>query len=159
MINQVELKQYLHYDPETGFFTWLRRPAPICRVVVGSRAGHISHDGYWTITINRKVYGGHSIAWLYTTGGWPEFEIDHKNRVRHNNAWNNLRDVTRKINQQNLSISKLNKSGKTGVNFFVRDKKWEASIYTPSGRKHLGRFKTLEEAIAVRIAAEKQYFA
>ena len=44
MITLERLKSVLHYDPETGLWTWLERAAN--NIVVGQIAGTIKEDGY-----------------------------------------------------------------------------------------------------------------
>jgi hypothetical protein len=86
---------------------------------------------------------------------WPEGEIDHINGNRQDNRIENLRDVPRSLNQRNSKLQNNNRSGVSGV--FWRANRWEARIYLVSGqRKHLGRFKTFEEAVAVRKQAEME---
>lgn len=49
----------------------------------------------------------------------------------------------------------LKKSGHRGVYWY--NEKWCAFIFSFGRQKHLGRFKTIEEAIAIREAAERKY--
>ena len=97
-MNVDRLHDVLHYDPLTGVFRW--------RVARGSRAagdvaGGISGAGYRQIGIDGRYYQASRLAWLYTTGEWPDGEIDHKNGVHDDNRWDNLRDVTHTENNQN----------------------------------------------------------
>lgn len=92
------LREILHYDPETGIFVW-RIQAKATRPI-GSKAGH-NRGGYVQLCINQVRYYAHRLAWLYMTGDWPKFEIDHKNRIKNDNRWINLRDVTRSVNIRN----------------------------------------------------------
>lgn len=39
-------------------------------------------------------YKASRLAWLYMTGEWPKYEMDHINHVKDDNRWVNLRDVT-----------------------------------------------------------------
>lgn len=76
-LTQHRLKELLHYEPETGVFTWK----------VDSRdggRGHRSGDtagtlaqGYTVIRVGKVVYKAHRLAWLYVHGSFPEHEIDH----------------------------------------------------------------------------------
>ncbi len=63
MITQAELKEILHYDPDTGEFTWLVSPAK--NVKSGDRAGCLADNGYRHIGINGNTYKEHRLAWLY----------------------------------------------------------------------------------------------
>ena len=58
----------------------------------------------------------------------------------------------------NVKVSKNNTSGKTGVFFNKRKKKWMASISLKGKRTHLGCFDKKEDAIKARLKAEEEYF-
>ena len=80
-LTQDRLKELLHYDPDTGVFTWIQKPAPRGRAIIGSVAGGLKQHGYITIGINQREYYAHRLAWLYVYGEWPEDQIDH---INHN---------------------------------------------------------------------------
>lgn len=155
MITQMELHQVLSYDPATGVFTWLD-PAAHC-VQVGDRAGFLKKgQNYRYIKLCGKSYAEHRLAWLYMTGGWPEFEIDHRNRDRADNRFENLRPVTHKQNAENRGARKGALSGFRGVSW--GSGKWYASI-THFGERHLlGYFDNIEDAKAARLKAEAELF-
>src|ERR1035437_5724966 len=102
-LTQEKLKELLHYDPETGLFTWknTRHNA----VKIGAIAGYWRKDGYVGIYVLGHHYLAHRIAWLYMTCEWPEFEIDHENRKYSDNRWKNLREATHLQNMHNVSRS------------------------------------------------------
>ena len=58
----------------------------------------------------------------------------------------------------NLKISKNNTSGKTGVSFNKRKKRWVSVIELKGKRIHLGYFENKEDAIKARLKAEEEYF-
>ena len=111
MITQKELKDLLHYDPETGVFTWLKSGKG--RKANGETRGLT--NGYFTIRINWRQYKAHRLAWLYVYGVWPKGQIDHINHNTTDNRIANLREVTNQENHRNMSLSKNNTSGVTGV--------------------------------------------
>lgn len=161
-MKQDELKQHLHYDPDTGVFTWRdRRHLPnvgynvACRTA-GKVAGSKLQSGYWRIGIGEKQYRAHRLAWLYVYG-WMPTEIDHIDGNRLNNKIENLREVTRAENQRNLRTSSLNTSDHVGVYFNKADKVWVATIGMCYERVYGGRFKTKEEAIFARKCLEQKY--
>lgn len=161
-MTQDELKQHLHYNPETGVFTWRDRSNMPnvshnvnCRTV-GKVAGSINKAGYWRINIHGKTYRAHRAAWLYVYGYMPEV-LDHIDGNKLNNRISNLREVTTLENARNLRKTPRNKSGVLGVHFNQADKVWIANIGVECGRVHGGRFKTKEEAIARRRELEKEY--
>ena len=93
------LRKLLEYDPETGLFTNLIRRGP--RSLEGTIAGSLMCNGYIELMLNGSHYKASRLAWLYMTGEWPKYEIDHINRIRHDNRWDNLRDVSHKDNLTN----------------------------------------------------------
>lgn len=147
-ISQSELKDALAYDPLTGIFSWLGS---------GKTAGSKGASGYIRIQLNHKRHSAHRLAWLYVTGRWPTGEIDHKNRVTHDNRWANLREATAQQNQYNVALRRTNTSGARGVSP-TDSGRWRAMIKLPGakGMTHLGVFSSVAEASAVYEAAAKQ---
>jgi len=88
------------------------------------------------------------------TGEWPAFQVDHEDRIRTNNKWNNLRRATDSQNRANSRLYSSNTSGVKGVAFLPRSKKWGARIKFEGRSKSLGSFESKEEACAARLAAE-----
>jgi len=72
--------------------------------------------------------------------------VDHIDRNRTNNSISNLRWATKAENCQNINVPKNNKSGVIGVSF---DNTWNVWV-AKRQRRHLGTFKTMEEAIICR---------
>jgi hypothetical protein len=91
------------------------------------------------------------------TGDHPEDEVDHIDGNGTNNIWNNLRAVTRADNAKNMRKSSANTSGVTGVVWIKRIKSWKSQIMVNGCCKYLGYFRSKEEAIAARKAAEVLY--
>ena len=50
MLTQALLKKYLHYNPDTGVFIWIKKPNR--NIPLGRIAGTLDKDGYRTITVN-----------------------------------------------------------------------------------------------------------
>ena len=111
-----QIKNALHYDPETGLFTWLISPSQ--RAPKGSVAGTLNDAGYLLIGFEGKRYRAHRLAWLYMTGEWPSSEIDHRNTNRRDNRWENLREASGSQNQWNQQKRTDNTSGVKGVRFW-----------------------------------------
>jgi len=156
LITQKELKESLHYNPETGVFVWLASPHG--KVNAGDIAGFTDKTtGYIKITVNSKKNYAHRLAWLYMTGEWPEDQIDHDDRVRANNKWDNLFAATNQENNKNKSKQKNNTSGVTGVSWFARDKIWRARVTINDKEKHLGYFVDKFEAVCARMSANNKY--
>ena len=151
------LRSILHYDPETGIFTW--KVSTSRRVKVGDVAGCSNGDGYLRLWLQSRLYLAHRLAWLYMNGEWPKDQLDHINRNRSDNRISNLREVTNKQNGQNKSKSSNNTSGHAGVSWHKHGSKWQAHIKHNQKLIHLGCFNTIEEALSARKAAEKLYWA
>lgn len=151
MLTQADLKKLLHYDRETGAFTWALK---FCKKVrVGGVAGTAQH-GYVRIAILGTFYYAHRLAWLYMQGRWPVDQIDHINGVRSDNRWVNLREATNSTNQQNLrKAKKHNQQGLLGVTKNRRG--FSARIRTNGVTKHLGTYRTIELAHAAYIQAKR----
>jgi hypothetical protein len=154
-LTQAEVKEMLHYDPETGIFRW--RFSVARRVKPWDVAGTLSR-GYITIRTKDFRARAHRLAWFYMTGKWPRYEIDHKDRVKSNNAWSNLRDVTRKQNMENQSLSKKNTSGFRGVSWNKERQKWNAYLKHNKKRVSIGYFATAEDAGKAAAAKRAELF-
>jgi hypothetical protein len=149
MLTQERLKEYLHYDRETGIFTWLKRSAK--RIKIGDKANIFNKIlGYDRVKFLYVTYSAHRLAWFYVYGEFPEkgFEIDHIDNVSTNNRIANLRLVTHSQNMLNQRVSKKSTSGhkciyRTNSGWIVRPK---LNGKNPS----LGTFKLLEDAVRVR---------
>lgn len=137
------LRQVLHYEPGTGAFTWLI--SPVGSVAIGSPAGVNNGRGYIRIRIDGGRYMASKLAWLYVTGEWPKYEIDHRDRNRSNNAWSNLRAATR---SQNVFASDYSSRSRHALPRGV-SRNWgrfSAAVTIDGVRRHLGTFDTAEEA-------------
>ena len=139
------LSDILSYDPESGLFRWKVR---VGHCSIGSLAGAYNSYGYRLISLNRKRYFAHRLAWLLIHGYMPdEFDIDHINGVRDDNRICNLRLATRSQNNMNSSPSSRNKSGCRGVCFHKRDKIWHARVFVNRKAVAFKTFKEKEDAI------------
>lgn len=155
-LTQERLKQLLHYDPDTGVFTWIANVNRMARI--GDVAGSVNKVyEYVYIQVLKKKYRAHRLAWLYVHGSFPKNEIDHIDHDRLNNRIDNLRDVTRQENKKNTSISSSNTSGFMGVCWDNSVEKWMVTISISGKRKTLGRFTNINDAIEARKAANIKY--
>ena len=111
MITQEELKKILHYNPETGRFTWLASLNN--RVKIGMTAGCAKKrncgKSYRYIKINGISYLSHRLAWLYTYKQWPAELLDHIDGNTSNNRLDNLRESTHVQNGYNKAIENISK--------------------------------------------------
>lgn len=154
MLTQAYLKSILHYNPETGVFTWINSPR---RGWNGKRAGYLfrvkkSRTMYWRVRILKSEYLLHRLAFLYMTGSIPDM-IDHRDLDGLNNKFANLRECTYEQNLQNVSTPSTNTSGKKNV-YFRPDltNPWRGIIRANGKVICVGNFPTIELAAeAVRL--------
>lgn len=150
MITREILKNMLHYDAATGLFYRLTSSQG---KNIFDKAGCLNAGGYVRIIIAGKSYVAHRLAWLYMTGEWVT-NIDHKNGVRNDNRWGNLRDGRNGINQQNIRRPKLhNKSGLLGA--YPNGKRFMASIRVNKRAVYIGTFDTPELAHAAYVKSKR----
>jgi hypothetical protein len=148
-----EMLEYLgenfRYDPETG---------DILRVVFSTdNSGYKRVNGSIGSRVDKVKYSfaAHHVAWFLMTGEWPPvgMQIDHRNRKRGDNRWDNLRLVTPSQNSANRRAwGEVKKRGVTIVRQgnYVR---YKATIGTWPDVKMLGLFKTEDEAYEAYVAA------
>ena len=65
MLTQSQLQERLHYDPETGNFTYLKSSGG--NSIAGTTAGHLK-EGYIRIKILGTSYYAQRLVWLYMYG-------------------------------------------------------------------------------------------
>lgn len=167
-----ELRQLLRYEPDTGKLFWLSRPLRMFKSgkltarhkwllwnsrFAGTEALTATNKGYRVGAINRQNVCAHRVAWAIMTGEWPDQEIDHINRNRSDNRWDNLRAVDHAENAHNLPLMGSNTSGVCGVSWHQRAGKWRAQINLDDRQRHLGLFTDKADAIAARRAAEIKF--
>jgi hypothetical protein len=145
------LNSILRYEASTGHLYWRERvdvPGFWNARYAGKRAGGVNGDGYVVVRIHNINYQTHRIIWaMENNGDAPEF-LDHINGHRADNRIVNLRPATKAENSRNAKIRSDNSTGKKGVSWSVKDKKWKARIRINGKQKTLGYFSSLEEASA-----------
>lgn len=146
----------LSYDPEEGIF---RHKVSRGGEKAGSVAGTAA-NGYNLLFIDCFQCRSGRVAWLLMTGRpVPEgMVVDHINGDRHDDRWSNLRLATPAENARNRGFCRRNTSGKVGVRLIMQQGKWGASIGFDGRVINLGRYDSLDEAIAARRAAEIVYY-
>ena len=150
LITQKELKEQLHYDPETGIFMW--------RVRLKNRdmrhAGHINiYDNgkhYLIIGLYGNSYRAHRLAYIFMEGFAPPDQIDHIDGDGLNNKWSNLRIANSLENAKNRRLRSDNTSGYIGVSWNKRKKKWGAYIKNSGKSVTIGLFANIQDAVDAR---------
>ena len=153
-LDHAELLRCLHYDPDSGVFTWLESRS---HVRAGSVAGRTEKDGYIRIQIFGKLYLAHRLAWMYMHGEFPKDQLDHINQAKADNRIANLREVDCSENMKNQKMRVTNTSGFIGVSWFAREKIWVVFIGVNGKQKYIGRYKSKLAAILHRKRAEIEH--
>lgn len=153
-LTQAYLKEHLDYCPATGILRWVKPTG--FRAKAGDEAGSYSR-GYRSIGIGGQNHFAHRLIWVWMTGEWPKGEVDHKNHIRNDNRWENLRDVIHMDNGRNHTMKKNNISGFTGVFWSKKNKNWTAQISVGGKGMHLGCFAKIEDAVEARRQASLKY--
>lgn len=149
-----EVSSLWEYCPVTGIIRWKKSVGS--RAKAGSVAGTMDLKGYVVITYKGKTYKSHRIAWALINGAWPEFLIDHKNGVKHDNSIDNLREVDKSGNQQNMRKAQArNSTGLIGVTKDSNCDKFRATIVVGGKPIYLGLYNTPEEAFGVYLDAKR----
>jgi hypothetical protein len=166
-LTAAEVRELLHYNPDTGLFTWKQRSPIIDRQVgtwntkwAGKPTGVRLDSGHVALTIFNRRYLAHRIAWLYMKGEWPTDYIDHINGIPHDNRFANLRPATHAQNIYNSVIAGnnaggVNSSGYRGVRLHRASGLWHAQIGHEGRSISLGYWKTPELGDAAYRTAER----
>lgn len=169
-LTQKELKSLIHYNPDTGIFTWKERGIEYfkhCKIPemtwrqwnpqnAGKEAGSLA-NGYITIILLKEKYLAHRLAWFYMEGYWPEYHIDHIDQNPSNNRWSNLRHVSPSCNMKNVFMGKDNTTGVRGVTRRKDRDVYQVYISTNRVHKYIGTYGNLTDAVIARYEAENKY--
>ena len=122
----------------------------------GDKAGYYRTGKYCRININNKKYRLHRVIWKMFKGYDP-VELDHINRVKHDNRIENLREVTSSENGYNTKIYKNNTSGTRGVVLDKRYNKWRVRINVNKKVLWFGMYNDFELACLIAEEARDKY--
>lgn len=147
------LLSLVSYNKETGYFSRLKGGKGIVRL---ENIGRIRKDGYVEITLDYKPFLAHRLAVFFINGEWPEETVDHKNHIRHDNRWVNLRIATYTENNQNSKLPSNNSTGFKGVS--KRNGYFRATIRNKGKQEHIGVYKTPELAYIEYCKRAKEIF-
>lgn len=135
------VRSHFDYDELSGVLTWKSGR------MAGKDVAGKDTKGYLRVNFSRTSYKAHRVVWLWMKGCWPTHVIDHKDGVKDNNRWDNLRDVTQAVNVRNVK-------GLQGVCFNKRAGKYEAVLEREGKRHWLGRHTDWFEAVCARKSFE-----
>lgn len=159
MVEIARLREVLRYEPSTGKLFWRHRlngPVRWNNRWAGKEAFTATDKkGYRIGTLDKKGLKAHRVIFAMKKGYWP-IGVDHRNGVRSDNRWRNLREATRITNARNQKLPAHNTSGIIGIHKRRDSGKWMARIGDGEGRRYLGTFDTKRQAVAARRAAERE---
>lgn len=153
MLDPAYLKECFIYVEDSGELFWRSRPPGHFRSLqsykvfntrdAGTLAGNLNtHLGYIQVRLDGRLLYAHRIIFAMLTGSdIPKGAIvDHINRDKTDNRASNLRLTDKSGNAQN------SKDRKRELPRNVHYDKRRGSYVVIVGRKHIGRFPTLQEA-------------
>jgi hypothetical protein len=150
MLTHTRIRYLFNYSP-TGH---LVRRIGVKGSEAGTTIGTMKPKGYIVAVVDGKMYRVHHLVWFWHHRSWA-VELDHENRVRHDNRIENLRLCT---HTQNLGNMRPRVHKYKGVTFCKQTGKWRAQITINYRATHLGRFVTMEEAAQAYNQAAREHF-
>lgn len=137
----------IEYNPDSGLFT----------NESGADVGNYgSKDGYVYVQFEGSNWLAHRLAFLFMTGSVPDV-VDHKDCIRRNNVWENLRPCTTQQNNLNSSVHFDSKSGIKGVYWHMKKKRWIAKVSIHGKQRTLGAYTFKHEAAKAVCDARAKY--
>ena len=139
--SQARLRELLDYDPLSGGLVWKSHQRRTD--YIGRPAGS-TKPGYVRVSLDQQFYAAHRLIWVWMTGEDPgALEVDHIDRDRQNNRWDNLRLATVSQNRMNCAVK-----SRSGLPKGVKHNKgrFGARIVVDKVDHWLGTFDTPEEA-------------
>lgn len=139
---------------------WTARVAN--RVHVGDVAGRLGKRNGgkqdWQFMFKGNNYLVSRAVWCLSTGEDPgEKLVDHIDKNPLNNNISNLRLADIKLQNNNKSIRRNNKSGAQGVSMNKQMNKWRADLRVNQKTMYLGSYSCLLKAAAAYNDAVQQY--
>jgi hypothetical protein len=137
------LRQFLEYDPtsSTGL-RWVKTTTN--RVKPGEKAGQLHSTGYFKVSLHGINYPNSRLVWALVTGEDPgSLHIDHIDKNKLNNQFENLRLVTHRRNMQNRSDQP---TPGVGAYYHKQSGRWISMIGVGGKQVYLGIFGTPEKA-------------
>lgn len=148
------LRLHLRYCKKTSLLFWVKAPRGKQKLV-GTPITNTASHGYVQLQFASKKFLAHRVIWALHNNRWPNYFLDHRNRVRTDNRIKNLREATQTQNMQN--VNRLRKiCPARGVH--ASGEKWCAYISVKRKRVHLGTYPTIQMASDARAEAERKYY-
>ena len=148
---QEYLNSLLRYDFNQGTIHWLPQPGKRCNNAK-QQAGCYTTKGYRVVRIDGRLYKEHRIIWVMNNGLIPNnCDVDHVDRNTSNNKLDNLRLVSRSLNNLNKDVK--------GVTYCKSRNKWIAQLRFQGKSILHKRFDSYEEALSVYQLTKDKLFA
>jgi len=151
MLSYSYVKDIFDYRPD-GNLIWKKRRKG---VTIGNVAGSTPSGWYTEVHIDQKSYLAHRVIWLWHHGYMPENDLDHINKIKHDNRIENLREASRQCNARNTGNHISNSSGVKGVHWGRSIERWCSSVTVDNSIYYIGSYLNLDNAVLARLAAEQ----
>lgn len=151
MLNRERLRALFNYDANTGH---LIRIEATKGYPPNRRITRVNDQGYLITTVDGETWRVHHLVWIWHHDEHVE-EIDHRNRIRHDNRIDNLRPCD---HQPNCGNSRPRVHKYKGVTFCKLTGRWKAQIGVNYKNVNLGRYDTMEQAALAYNAAAIRHF-
>ncbi|EHB2726780.1 HNH endonuclease [Salmonella enterica subsp. enterica serovar 4,[5],12:b:-] len=135
-----ELREKISYCEDDGKLYWIK---PKGFKLASSK----DNKGYRIMTYEGRKYKQHRIVYWLHTGEWPE-QIDHKNGIKDDNRYANLRPATNSENGLNRHKQQFNKHGYPRIGFNAETGKYDAYVRVNFSSRRVCGFDSKEEAAA-----------
>lgn len=158
------LRKMVVSNVETGIIFWAKRERSNFHSdkdwktwntrFAGKQAFNTASMGYRIGHFQGRMIQAHKVIWALANGVWPVYpeQIDHINGDRSDNRLANLRLVSPSANRRNMRRPAHNTSGHVGVYWNRQRSAWQAQASDGKKTVCLGRFTTVEEAVAARLS-------
>lgn len=148
-----DVVRLLDYDPIKGKFRWR-----VKRNQAGGEAGWINpKTGYRLIKVCGVSVMAHRLAWFWMNGEWPADRIDHRNRNRDDQTFDNLRPASDSQNKANSGVRHDNVLSIKGVRLHECGR-YQARVWDGERNIHLGLFDSWLDAKAAYDVAATEMF-
>lgn len=144
-----QLRERLSYNPETGSLIW--RVQSGRRSLVGKEAGSLASNGRQYVHLEGHMYLAHRVIWCMVHGRWPTENLSALNGDYTDLRLCNYVEISSGKTAQKGGIKRAaGRSGIPGVAWDESRKKWIVMLTRNYKSHNVGRFDTIEEALAAR---------